>query len=354
MGLRPIFWVGLGFAAVGLVVVISREANRPRSGDFYIRRDPYSPRQAPPRIEISEGPPMTIDAHELAIAGRERNDNVVKMVFCWCPPGRFSMGGGPKSTKLKNYYLNGPPGLVTLSRGFWMGKYEVTQAQWQTIMGRSLVQQRALDPTQPRSLGDGSKRSDAGVGPDFPVYYTSFQDAEEFCHRLTKAEREAGRLDALSIYRVPTAAEWEFACRAGTTTATAYGNRLSSDQANFDGRAPFNGGAMGAYMRMVQRVGRYPPNAWGLHDMHGNLWEWCRDDPRAPTHLAPPPVRRKHPGPEKPIRGGSWYDPGQYCLSTSWFRIRITGRGSGLGFRVVLVSTEAWREAGQGARGSAR
>ncbi|SIO55704.1 Formylglycine-generating enzyme, required for sulfatase activity, contains SUMF1/FGE domain [Singulisphaera sp. GP187] len=230
---------------------------------------------------------------------------------------------------------------VTLRRGFWMGKFEVTQDQWQRVMGMSLAEQQAKEPRLPRRLNDdGSVRFGAGEGPDYPIYFTSHDDAEAFCRKLTEAERDAGRLEAGAEYCLPTEAQWEFACRAGTTTATAFGDRLGSAQANFDGTAPFQGAPVGPYPGLTTPVGRYPANAWGLHDMHGNLWEWCRDgyveipgggtDPFETTSLSLP---------SWPIRGGCWHNEGRSCLSSSRSKGKVAQRGYGLGFRVALLAT---------------
>jgi formylglycine-generating enzyme len=271
---------------------------------------------------------MRIDPDELARAGRERNDNGLEMRFGWCPPGSFHMGR-------VNRDHNAGVG-VTLRQGFWMGKFEVTQAQWHQIMGVTLREQRAKDPTQPRSVGDGTMRDHVGEGPDYPIYFTSHADAEEFCRKLTEAEREAGRLEPGWEYRLPTEAQWEFACRAGTTTDTAFGDRLSSTQANFDGSKPLNGASVGPYLHETTPVGSYPPNAWGLHDMHGNVYEWCLvGDERRPLGRTDP--IQKPASTRWAMRGGCWHDPGAYCLSTSGGEARSDARGSGLGFRVALV-----------------
>ena len=145
------------------------------------------------------------------------------------------------------------PVEVTLSRGFWIGQYEVTQAQWCRLMG------------------EVKRELEAGRGDTMPVYWVSFVQAEEFCRRLT----EAAALPAGWEFRLPTEAQWEYACRAGTTTAFNLGETLTKAQANF-GR-PFRGEPPGFPKGSATPVGAYPPNAWGLHDMHGNQWEWCRD-----------------------------------------------------------------------------
>jgi formylglycine-generating enzyme required for sulfatase activity len=238
--------------------------------------------------------------------------------------------------RLRGYQDIDIPVGVTLRHGFWMGKFEVTQAQWRRVMGATLREQRAKDPTQPRPVGDDTMRDHVGEGPDHPIYFTSHAEAEEFCRRLTEAERGAGRLEPGWEYRLPTEAQWEFACRAGSTTATAFGDRPGSTQANFDGSKPFNGAPAGPYLHETTPVGSYPPNAWGLHDMHGNLWEWCLDGyQRRPVGGTDP--LEEPTSPERVIRGGCWHDWGSSCLSTSRGPGEVSQRGSGLGFRVALV-----------------
>ncbi len=222
-----------------------------------------------------------------------------------------------------------------------MGKFEVTQSQWQRILERSLREQRARDPDQPRPVGDGTMRDHVGEGPEHPIYFVNHIDAEEFCRRLTGSERERGRLREGWEYRLPTEAQWEYACRAGTRSATPFGDRLASTQANFDGTHPYNGAPQGPYLRETTPGGRYPPNAWGLHDMLGNVWEWCRDgfatqlvggvDPLGPFAA-----------PKRVFRGGCWHDLGSTLRSAGprYSGDPKTQCGSGLGFRVALVPTD--------------
>jgi formylglycine-generating enzyme required for sulfatase activity len=227
---------------------------------------------------------------------------------------------------------------VTISHGFWMGKFEVTQAQWQSVMGMTQREQRAKDPDQPRPVGDGTERDHVGEGPDYPIYYTSHADAEEFCRRITEAERKAGRLESGWEYRLPTEAQWEFACRAGTTTATAFGDKLSGNEANFNGSKPYNGAPKGPYLHETTPVGRYQANGWGLHDMHGNVWEWCRDGFTDNPVGGTDPLE-KASSTRRTYRGGSWHNPGVLCMSEARAGGEVSDRGSSLGFRVALVST---------------
>ena len=160
---------------------------------------------------------------------------------------------------------------VILSRGFWIGKFSVTQAQWRRVAGEL-----------PGELS-------AGAGDDFPLYNVNWPEAERFCECFTTSVHAAGDLPAGWAVRLPTEAQWEYACRAGTTTATCFGDSLSSLQANFRGDKPYNGAPAGPVPGRTTPVGSYPPNAWGLYDMHGNVFDWCRDW-----------FHTRHPGGENP------------------------------------------------------
>jgi sulfatase modifying factor 1 len=116
-----------------------------------------------------------------------------------------------------------------------------------------------------------------GGRDEFPLYWVNFDEAGSFCKKLTAEARASGELPSGWEFRLPTEAQWEYACRAGTTTATSFGDTLSSKQANFDGEKPYNGAERKTALRLSTKVGSYPANAWGLHDMHGNVFEWCLD-----------------------------------------------------------------------------
>ncbi len=148
-----------------------------------------------------------------------------------------------------------PVTRVTLTRGYWLGKTEVTQAQWQTVMGTTVGQQRDM-------AGPGLELS--GQGPDHPMYYVNWDEAAEFCRKLNVRERAAGRLPPGYEYGLPTEAQWEFACRAGTT-------------GDFAGELDAMGWHFGNAGNMVHPVAQKRPNAWGLFDLHGNVREWCAD-----------------------------------------------------------------------------
>ena len=144
---------------------------------------------------------------------------------------------------------------------------------------------------------------------------------------------------------MPTEAQWEYACRAGTTTATSFGDSLSSKQANFKGK-PYNGGEPGPSLGRAAPVGSYPPNAWGLHDMHGNTFEWCRDwyHSRLPGGIDPDlrdardtAQRSEHGDISRVRRGGAWSDDGWPCRSAFRVRFEPERRYDHIGFRIVIV-----------------
>jgi formylglycine-generating enzyme required for sulfatase activity len=270
--------------------------------------------QSPYVVVDAGAPPSPKRFYEVAVTGGAEPSGPTNMV--WIPPGTFTMGS--PSTEIDRDSDESPQTQVTISRGFWMGKYEVTQREYQALMGSN--------PSY--FTGD----------LDRPVETVNWYNATNYCGKLTDRERSAGRLPAGYVYRLPTEAEWEYACRAGTTTATAFGNSLSSTQANFDGNYPYNGAAPGPYLGRATKVGSYAPNAWGLYDMHGNVWEWCLDrysdslpggsvtDPRGPNT-----------GSARVFRGGGWYDFGRGCRSASRYYDWPDGWRDCLGFRVVLA-----------------
>jgi sulfatase modifying factor 1 len=216
---------------------------------------------------------------------------------------------------------------VTLSKGFWIGKYEVTQGQWR------------------RFVGEFPGQFTAGEGDDFPVYTVNFAEAEEFCQKLTERARASRELPKEWEFRLPTEAQWEYACRAGTMTATSFGDKLSSKQANFQGQ-PYNGAEPGLSLKRTAKVGSYPANPWGLHDMHGNVFEWCRDwyHQQLPGGVDPDLYSAKNTatksgngGVSRVRRGGCWADEGWPCRSGFRLRFEPERRHDHIGFRIVAV-----------------
>lgn len=173
------------------------------------------------------------------------------------------------------------------------------------------------------------KPSDSGWGrAKRPVIDVSWDDAQDYCQWLTE---QTGR-----AYRLPSEAEWEFACRAGTTTPFHFGERVTPDQANFDGNYPYNDSAEGKNRKKTVPVGSFPPNAFGLYDMHGNVWEWCEDRWHGNFEGAPTDGSAWDSGGDQSrvVRGGSWDIIPRLCRAASRSYFASDSRSSSLGFRV--------------------
>ncbi|MGH9833554.1 MAG: formylglycine-generating enzyme family protein [Blastocatellia bacterium] len=253
--------------------------------------------------------------------GDEREVAGVKLR--WCPPGRFLMGSPPDEPE---HRPDETQVEVRLTKGFWMGKYEVTQGQWKRLVGEFPGKQ----PT--------------GEGDDFPLVEVNYAEAEDFCKRLTEQGHKSGALPKDWEFRLPTEAQWEYACRAGTTTATSFGNTFTSKQANFLGNTPYNGAEEGPSLKRATPVGSYPTNAWGLHDMHGNVFEWCRDwyhsqlPGGADPDLSPRQGTANRDGTFSRVRrGGAWNDDGKYLRAAFRLRYEPERRSDHIGFRVVAI-----------------
>jgi eukaryotic-like serine/threonine-protein kinase len=270
---------------------------------------PVSPTPSSPR------PPSDLPRNEASRSAEERlvvMTDGIELPLRWCPPGTFVMGSPERDA---GRGIDEDQVKVTLTKGFWMAEWAVTQELYQSVIG-----------TNPAHF----------EGPRRPVEMVSWEDAVAFCARLTARERSAGRLSEAGEYRLPTEAEWEYACRAGTTTATAFGNSMSSVQANFDGNYPYNGAAKGPYLGATREVGKYAANAWGLKDMHGNVWEWCADwyvdQLKGGTN---PLVVMSRVNENRVLRGGSWITIGLFCRSSIRGRNAPGVRDPNFGFRCL-------------------
>lgn len=236
------------------------------------------------------------------------------LTMVWIKPGTFVMGSPTGEVDHYDYY-EGPQTVVTLTRGFWMGQHLVTQGEYVTVVGSN------------PSFFTGDL--------NLPVESVMWSDATNYCCLLTQSERAAGRLPATWGYRLPTNTEWEYACRALTTTRTYWGD--DPGYTNLVNQAWYNGNSNG----QTHPVGQKPANPWGLADMEGNLWEWCQD------------WFEVYPGgsvtdPQGPVsstdgcrvgRGGSWYDDATWCRSAARYEFPPDNPWypEMMGFRVVLA-----------------
>jgi formylglycine-generating enzyme required for sulfatase activity len=238
----------------------------------------------------------------------------VTMELLLVPAGEFMMGADQPAeevARLANseprWYRNEhPQHCVRITEDFYMGRYQVTEAQWEAVMG------------------------DVRSGRDLPVVDVSWADAETFCRRLSLLVRRQIRL--------PTEAEWEYACRAGTTTPYCFGKTISTDQANYDGNHIYGDGAKGVSRGKTLPVGSFAPNAWGLHDMHGNVWEWCRDCFAEYSGGIQDDPCQRFDGIRRVLRGGSWFSNPDSCRSANRRGANPGSRNAYFGFRVAAAT----------------
>jgi len=233
--------------------------------------------------------------------------NSLGMTFRLIPSGTFMMGSPPNEPgRSDDETLH----KVTLTKGFYMQTTQVTQKQWQAVMGNN--------PSHFKN------------DENCPVEQVSWDDVQEFIRKLNEKE-------GTDKYRLPSEAEWEYACRAGTITPFYFGKCLSTDQANYDGNYPLEGCPNGIFREKTVPVGSFPANAWGLYDMHGNVWEWVADiysnegvyigEQTDPIYTGS--------GSRRVNRGGSWRSSAQLCRSARRLSNSPVSRGNDLGFRLA-------------------
>jgi formylglycine-generating enzyme required for sulfatase activity len=268
--------------------------------------------------------------------------NSIGMKLVLIPAGSFQMGSPATEDERDEMELQHE---VTISKPFYIGAYEVSQAEYSKVMGAP------QEGGKRNPFNNGGRFNEKnGGGPDHPMENVQWDWAVEFCKRLSALpeEKKVGR-----TYRLPTEAEWEYACRAGSMTPFHHGTSLSSKDANFNGNYPHGDAEKGPYLRRTSKVGSYKPNAWGLYDMHGNVQEWCADwydpdyykkspktDPQGPEKGVVPTgyKNRNTPGVGqwyRVIRGGSWLDEARGCRSAYRFRAMPNEPYQLIGFRVV-------------------
>ena len=232
--------------------------------------------------------------------------NGVSLEMIEIPEGDFLMGSPPDE---KGREENESPQHKVTLKPFFMGKFAVTQAQYQAIMGKN------------PSVFKRNKH---------PVESVNWNDATEFCQKLTE---KTGK-----TYRLPSEAEWEYACRSGTSTPLHFGETISTNLANYNGNSTYAGGPRGQYRNQTTEVGTFSPNAFGLYDMHGNVWEWCEDALHKSYNNAPNDGRAWIENSDnrfRVLRGGSWYSEPAECRSANRYSFFFTSYFNYFGFRVV-------------------
>jgi formylglycine-generating enzyme required for sulfatase activity len=258
--------------------------------------------------------------------------NGVMLEMVSIPGGTFTMGQTNREKQQlvqqwgeaeyqKLFACELPQHCVTV-QPFLMGKFAVTQAQWKAVAGLLKVR-RDLDHDPAQFKGNNR-----------PVEQVSWDEVVEFCDRLSQ---KTGR-----HYRLPSEAEWEYACRAGTTTPFSCCETITTDLSNYDGKHIYGSGTTGVYQQETTEAGSFPPNAFGLYDMQGNVWEWCADHwhdnyEGAPTDGSAWITGKYHLS--KLLRGGSWNTAPGYCRSASRNCNYPVGAYPDLGFRVVCGLT---------------
>ena len=246
----------------------------------------------------------------------------VKMRFVLIPPGEFMMGSRDTAAQVAArcggfeppaewFADEHPQHRVKITRAFFLGAHEVTQAQYEAVRGKNPAYFTFM-------------------GAQNPVDTVSWNDAQEFCRRVS----QRGGV----MYRLPTETEWEYACRAGTTRPFYTGETISTDQANYHGDYWYGNGARGQSREKTLPLGSFAPNAWGLYDMHGNVWEWCADWYDWNYYEKGPAVDPEGPrsGTVRVLRGGSWFNLPFECRSARRYSKGPTLASVNGGFRVVM------------------
>ena len=269
---------------------------------------------------LQEGGRWSMERRPLQVEGyREELGEGVALTMVKIPAGSFLMGS-PEDEPERSV-AEGPQHDVTLD-SFFMAQTPITQAQWRAVAGWQKLE-RDLKP-------DPSKFK----GANRPVEQVSWLDALEFCRRLN--QRTGQR------YGLPSEAQWEYACRAGSTTPFHFGATLTPELANYNGNDAYGNGSKGTYREQTIEVASFPSNGWGLHDMHGNVWEWCADHWHDSYNFAPgddqpwliPAAADDEP---RLLRGGSWYGFPRFCRSAYRSHSQPDYADLDVGFRVVCL-----------------
>src|SRR6266404_5555598 len=252
---------------------------------------------------------LSLSALSCAVpAGAQTGEEIVNslgMKFVPIPRGTFQMGSpDDEGFRGDDELLH----LVQLVHSFYLGAYEVTQKQFESVMN--------ANPSFFATTGTGRIKVKPKEAPLHPVEGVTWHEAAEFCAKLNARDAEKARK---FTYRLPTEAEWEYACRAGTSTPLFFGDHVSAHDANFNGAAPLGNGVKAPFLRATWTVGGYKANAFGLFDMHGNVSEWCADWYDAGYYRKSPKANPPGPsqGEDKVFRGGGWSNTARACRSAA-------------------------------------
>ncbi len=261
-------------------------------------------------------------------------ENSLGMRFVLIPAGTFMMGSRDSATEVARrcampnaqagwFSDEHPRHEVTLSGAFYLSIHEVTQGAYETVF-----------PPKPEDADKkpSTETPDEFKGPNRPLVNISWENAEKFCKALSGQDAEKGH-----EYALPTEAQWEYACRAGTSTPFSFGETISTDQANYHGGYTYADGRKGPYREKTLSVGSLPPSAWGLYDMHGNVSEWCADRYGDYTTAAQSDPIGAEEGNQRVLRGGSWRSYPGACRSALRLYKDARATSSNVGFRVVLA-----------------
>ena len=268
-------------------------------------------------------------AQEPAVAspGATRT-NSIGMQLVEIPAGEFLMGSSDTNGDADDDEK--PQHQVKINHSFFMGVYEVTQEEYEKVVGDN--------PSYFARTGRGPEKVAGLVTRRFPVEFIEWERARDFCKKLSELPDEKA---ARRVYRLPTEAEWEYACRAGNASAFSFGDSLSSTQANFNGAFPSEGAEKGPYLGRPTVVGSYEPNRFGLYDMHGNVSEWCADNYHADYYSNSPvddPLDEAGSS-DKVVRGGNWGSDALNCRTRYRFSVLPVRRYQSRGFRVLMKQT---------------
>ncbi|MFN0055201.1 MAG: formylglycine-generating enzyme family protein [Planctomycetales bacterium] len=251
--------------------------------------------------------------------GEEREFSELKIKFSWCPPGEFKFGSSEWQVSSERLFAKSGPVEVTLTEGFWLAQHEITQEHYERVMGNN--------PSWFSTAGAGRSDVTGEQTAQFPVERLSWDEAMDFCGKLTENERKERHLPLEWKYTLPTEAQWEYACRAGSTTRFCFGD----DQARLSEFAWYSSNSE----NKTHLVGTRAANAWGLHDMHGNVWEWCRDV-HVESLLGGRDPEVTHGSSGRVTRGGCWDMIAPGCQSANRKKDSADARDYNLGFRIAL------------------